>query len=87
MQDGEGFFFENYAEGDVFWKNRKTDRYANPETGVVTVFSLFRSANVVLILCKCCVNPVLENGVFPIPITAFLFLVRIRSRLIGCLRR
>ena len=27
------------------------DRYANPETGVVMVLSLFRSANVVLILC------------------------------------
>ena len=27
------------------------DRYANPETGVVMVLSLFRSANVVLMLC------------------------------------
>ena len=32
-------------------KTEKTDCYANPETGVATVFSLFRSANVVLILC------------------------------------
>ena len=32
-------------------KTEKTDRYANPETDVVTVSSLFRSVNVVLILC------------------------------------
>ena len=32
-------------------KIEKTDCYANPETGVVMVFSLFRSVNVVLILC------------------------------------
>ena len=32
-------------------KTEKTDRYANPEKGVVIVLSLFRSANVVLILC------------------------------------
>ena len=32
-------------------KTEKTGRYANPETGVVIVLSLFRSANVVLILC------------------------------------
>ena len=32
-------------------KTEKTDCYANQETGVVMVFSLFRSANAVLILC------------------------------------
>ena len=71
MQDGEGFFYENYAEGDVFLKSGNRRYY-----GILS-FS-FR---------KCCVNPVLENGVFPVPISAFLSLVRMRSRLIGCLRR